>query len=518
MDVPPTILVVDDEPQNRKLLEALLHPQGYLTVSAASGAEALAMVARHTPDLILLDVMMADMDGHEVTRRLKADPQSSNIPIILVTALTDREARLAGLQAGAEEFLSKPVDRAELWLRVRNLLRLKEYGDFLLDHRRILEDTVKARTLELQRFRTAMDVTADAIFLISRSSMRFVEVNATASHMLGYSREELMQMEPAALSPSTQAELAAIYDTLIGGHGGNRIGQTSIRRKDGSSLSVDIHRQVQYSGGDWIIVSVLRDITERQRAQQEILQLNAGLEERVRQRTGELLAANQELEAFSYSASHDLRTPLSAIDGYSSLLGKELGKTEVSERSAHYLARIRAGVLQMGELIDALLQLAQVSRASLSWEPVDLSAMARSVLDVYCEQAPGRELLADIQPGLVVRGDPRLMQQVMDNLIGNAWKFSGQDARTCIAVSGTPGDGGQPVYTVRDQGKGFDMAYADKLFGAFQRLHTSAEFAGTGIGLATVHRIITRHGGRIWAESAPGQGAAFSFTLGTQPP
>ncbi|MDO9359995.1 MAG: response regulator, partial [Polaromonas sp.] len=488
MDVRPTILVVDDEPQNRKLLEALLHPQGYLTVGAASGAEALAIVARHTPDLILLDVMMADMDGHEVTRRLKADPHSSNIPIILVTALSDREARLAGLQAGAEEFLSKPVDRAELWLRVRNLLRLKDYGDFLLYHQRLLEDTVQARTLELQRFRTAMDVTADAIFLISRSTMRFVEVNATASHMLGYSREELMQMGPAALSPSTPAELAGIYDALIGGHGGNRIGQTSIRRKDGSSLAVDVHRQVQFSGGDWIIVSVLRDITERQRAQQEILQLNAGLEERVRQRTGELLAANQELEAFSYSASHDLRTPLSAIDGYSSLLGKEIAKGEVSERSTHYLARIRAGVVQMGELIDALLQLAQVSRVSLSWEKVDLSAMAREVLDVYCEQTPGRELRADIQPDLLVQGDRRLLHQVMDNLIGNAWKFSGQEARTSIAVSGRCGDDGQQVYTVRDQGKGFDMAYADKLFGAFQRLHASAEFPGTGIGLATVRR------------------------------
>jgi CheY-like chemotaxis protein len=188
----PTILIVDDEPHNRKLLQALLHPEGYLTESAASGEQALAMAAAHPPDLILLDIMMPGMDGHTVARHLKALPATRNVPIIMVTAHIDRDARLKALDAGAEEFLSKPVDRAELWLRVRNLLRLKAFNDHLVNYSAILEQEVAARTVDLQRFRIAMDATADGIILISRASMRIFEANATASTMLGYSHELLL--------------------------------------------------------------------------------------------------------------------------------------------------------------------------------------------------------------------------------------------------------------------------------------------------------------------------------------
>jgi light-regulated signal transduction histidine kinase (bacteriophytochrome) len=167
----------------------------------------------------------------------------------------------------------------------------------------------------------------------------------------------------------------------------------------------------------------------------------------------------------------------------------------------------------MGELIDALLSLAQVSRSHLAWDSVDLSAMAHAVLDGHCEREPARLVAITITPGLQVTGDHRLMQQVLDNLLGNAWKFSSHAAQTSISF-GCSTATGEAVYTVQDNGAGFDMAYADKLFGAFQRLHTTAEFAGTGIGLATVHRIITRHGGQVWAESSPGNGASFHFTLG----
>jgi light-regulated signal transduction histidine kinase (bacteriophytochrome) len=256
------------------------------------------------------------------------------------------------------------------------------------------------------------------------------------------------------------------------------------------------------------------NITGRKQAEEEVLRLNLSLEDRVRQRTAQLLLANQELEAFSYSASHDLRTPLIAIDGYSSLLGKEISAGVVNERSKHYLPRIRVGVAQMGELIDALLSLALVSRGELCSEHVDLSAMATAILGNYCEREPQRSVLINIQPGLQVTGDRRLLRQVMDNLLGNAWKFSCHAAPSHISFSIAASNSGEAVYKVQDNGAGFDMAYVDKLFGAFQRLHTEAEFAGTGIGLATVKRIITRHGGRIWTESAPGQGASFYFSLG----
>lgn len=265
----------------------------------------------------------------------------------------------------------------------------------------------------------------------------------------------------------------------------------------------------------------LRARLARNRARKEIVQLNASLEERVQQRTAQLAFANKQMESFSYSVSHDLRSPLNAIDGFSSLLEKAVGKMEsgpLTERSAHYLARIRAGVSQMGELIDALLSLAQVSRASLLWEPVDLSALAETLLSRYQEREPARATRLHIEAGLLVQGDPRLLKQVLDNLLGNSWKFSAGQPCAEITFGHEQGSTGETVYFVRDNGAGFDMAYADKLFGTFQRLHTQDEFAGTGIGLATVQRIIVRHGGKIWGESAVGRGATFYFTLGTVAP
>jgi signal transduction histidine kinase len=267
-------------------------------------------------------------------------------------------------------------------------------------------------------------------------------------------------------------------------------------------------------------IGSLRARLERQRARAEILRLNASLEERVRQRTEQLEFANKQLESFSYSVSHDLRTPLSAIDGFSDLLERSLAKAAsdpLTERSRHYLTRIRAGVSQMGELINALLMLARVSRTSLRWEPVDLSALAEGLLASYRESEPSRQARLEVQPGLLAQGDPRLLKQVLDNLLGNAWKFSGKQPHTQVSFGRESGADGRAVYVVRDSGAGFDMAYAERLFGAFQRLHTVSEFPGTGIGLATVHRIVSRHGGRVWAESVTDHGATFYFTLGDVP-
>ncbi|MDB5825359.1 MAG: hypothetical protein JWR21_4063 [Herminiimonas sp.] len=268
-----TILIVDDEFQNRKLLEALLQPEGYRTVTAASGAEALAAIASTPPDLVILDVMMPGMNGYEVAKRLKNDVSTANIPIIMLTALDERGARLAALDSGVEDFLTKPVDRSELWLRVRNMLRLKSLSDFLRDQSSILEGKVQERTAELQRFRTAMDCTADAIMLVSRSTMLFIELNETACGLFGYTREQLLKMGPAQISAFPAQEFEALFDATIDGRAPNGPIEKLARHWDGSVFPVEVSRQALYSNGEWILVNVIRNITARKEAESRLKQL-----------------------------------------------------------------------------------------------------------------------------------------------------------------------------------------------------------------------------------------------------
>ncbi|MDI1268209.1 MAG: PAS domain S-box protein [Polaromonas sp.] len=226
-----------------------------------------------------------------------------------------------------------------------------------------------------------------------------------------------------------------------------------------------------------------------------------------------LRLSNQELEAFSYSVSHDLRSPLNTVDGFSRLLAKQLNAGSPNEKIQHYLSRIHAGVAQMGRLIEDLLSLAQVSRMQLRHETVDLSAMAAEIAGECQGRNPERVASIHIEEGLQVQGDGRLIHVVMENLLGNAWKFSSRQAHAAIRVGHTTDAGGLSVFFVQDNGAGFDMAYADKLFNTFQRLHAVTDFPGTGVGLATVSRVIGRHGGKVWAQAEPGKGATFFFTL-----
>ncbi len=259
-----------------------------------------------------------------------------------------------------------------------------------------------------------------------------------------------------------------------------------------------------------------QDITEIRRlakqAHDAAGRMTAELEEQVARRTAQLAAANKELEAVAYSIAHDLRAPLGSIEGFSQAL-EQGAAASLDERCRHYLRRIRAGVRQMGELTDGLLALASLSRASLRHEPVDLAGLARAAA-VHCrDYAPSRAVDVVIAPTLPATGDARLLAQVMAHLIGNAWKFTAGAADARIEVGMETGQAGQPVYFVRDNGAGFDMAYAARLFEAFHRLHPVGAFEGNGIGLAIVHKIVTRHGGTVWAEAAVQQGACLRFVL-----
>ena len=261
------------------------------------------------------------------------------------------------------------------------------------------------------------------------------------------------------------------------------------------------------------------EITEHLQAQQEIFHLNQELEQRVIQRTAQLKVANQELEAFAYSVSHDLRAPLRSIDGFSQALLDDYGE-QLDEEGQEFLQRVRGASQRMAQLIDDLLYLSRITRGEMIRQPVDLSGLAELVAQELQQNNPQRQVEVVIQAEVTADGDPRLLRVVLENLLDNAWKFTGRCEQGRIEFgmgrNGSTTDDAPPVklvYYVRDNGAGFDPAYAEKLFGVFQRLHRVDEFPGTGIGLATVQRIIHRHGGQVWADGEVGKGATFFFTL-----
>jgi PAS domain S-box-containing protein len=369
------------------------------------------------------------------------------------------------------------------------------------------QKAAEARTLALEtQLVTTLESITDGFYLIDKD-WKFTFVNGQAERMLQHRREDLLgqnvwQLFPEAVGTRIERECRLAVD------------EQRTTRFEAFYLPlntwIDVHAYPTETG----LAVYFQDITQRRQQQQEILSLNSELEARVQLRTVQLADANKELASFSYSVSHDLRSPLNTIDGFSQLLTKSEGNN-LSEKGKHYLSRIRAGARQMSELIEGLLSLAHLSREQIRSEQVDLSAIARRIEQDLREREPERQVQVHIQDGLSAHGDPRLLAAVLQNLLGNAWKFTSRQTLARIDVVSELEANGDTLFFVKDNGAGFDMAFVSKLFGTFERLHAPEDFAGTGIGLATVKRVIERHGGRVWADGKLNEGATFYFTLGS---
>lgn len=410
--VPLRILIAEDSPTQAARLRHTLQQSGYEVEVAANGALALAGAHERRPALIISDVVMPEMDGYELCRSIKANPGLRDIPIILVTTMSDPDDVIRGLESGADNFVLKPYHDEYLLGRVEYALS----------------------NLGIRRGNTNPDSGVEVRFNSRR-------------HFITADRLQILDL------------LLSTYDAAIEGK------------------------------------------KELERSHEQLRLLNEKLNE-----------TNKDLESFSYSASHDLRAPLRHISGYGGLLLEEAGE-QLSAKGRRYLDEILGASGRMGQLIADLLEFARMGRNTLHETRVDLDELVRSGISELEMQTQGRNIQWHIDPLPAALGDPGMLKQVYVNLLGNAVKYTRPRSVAQIDVGHAGEEDGRIALFVRDNGVGFDMKHASKVFGAFERLHSADEFEGTGIGLATVRRIVERHGGRVWAEAAPDQGATFYFTL-----
>lgn len=429
------------------------------------------------PDAILLDLMLPDARGAETF--VRTHREAPHIPIVVLTSLEEKGLGVQLVQQGAADYLLKKevtgelVARAVLYTIERHRLATKKRVQDL--------QAGQARLLKI------VERNADAIVVVDQQgAIRFV--NPSAETLLGRPKEELLNAPFGFPVSAHEARELVIKNTA-----GERFVEMHV---------VDL----DWEGAPAFLAS-LRDITRRKQAEEALRQAHRELELRVQERTADLAKANEELEAFSFSVSHDLRVPLRHIRGYADLLHSHAGSV-LDEKGRQYLAVILKSEKRMGALIDDLLRFSRIGRAELHKRVVQLGQLVQEVLAEVRQDAQARPISWVVGTMKDVQGDPGLLRQVLVNLIDNAIKYTRPRDQAIIEIGCLP-DTTETVLFVRDNGVGFDMKYAGKLFGVFQRLHSAEEFEGTGIGLANVSRIVHRHGGRVWAEGAVGQGATF---------
>lgn len=493
------VLLVENSEDDAALVMRVLQREGldvrYERVASASAMQ--AALKHQSWDVVISDFSMPGFSGLAALKVVRAT--WPDIPFILISGTTGEEIAVDAMKAGANDYIVKNNISRLPSVVIRELRGAASRAE----HRRARH--------ELERFRMAMDVSPDSIDLTDPATMRFAYLNSAACRRLGRSREELLQLGPQNVSEIGDEQIRREFDEVIAAGERGTSQEQSYIRGDRSEGWTELHRRALRTDGGTLVVTIARDISARKEAELKLQLLNAELERRVAERTAQLEAANQDLEAFSYSVSHDLHAPLRAVNGFTRILEGRLSGM-LDEESQRLLDRIKAGGARMGDLIDSLLKFARSTRAELKLTEVDLHEIFVSVVAEAHLASPQADVSIGMLPS--VRGDAVLLREVVANLIDNAFKYSSKTLRPRIEVGYLPDEQGGAFF-VRDNGVGFEPKYAENLFGPFRRLHSEGEFPGTGIGLALCKRILDRHGGRIWAEAALGAGASFFFTMPT---
>ena len=518
-----TVLIIDDSVTFREAIREALEAADFDVVTCDSGEEALQRLTRIRPALVIVDGQLPGMDGSTVVRRLRLDAAFRHTPVLMITDSDLAGGEIGAFEAGVDGFLNKRTPPEEVVARVVALFSTTSMAKLaavpsalgakkvlLVGHETgLLGEMLRAAGYEIIVASTVdealplLDVDApDAIVIdgvdgADPQKCRVVREHTHACAVVAVLRDASSALAVECLSAGADEVVSADIDAalLLA-----RL-RAQLRRKQSEEEGTRERNQ-----------ELARELMLAEaRASRELADARSRHLAELEQKNAELAVANTELEAFSYSVSHDLRAPLRAISGFSRALEEDQGHL-LEDIGRQHLARVHASTKRMAELIDDLLSLSRVGRAELKAMPVDLSELAREVADECARRTPERQVDVTVLKGLNVNGDPSLLCAVLENVIGNAFKFTSKKEHAKIEVGQLAGNDEHP-YFVRDNGVGFDMAHVERLFRPFQRLHSNKDFEGTGVGLATVRRIIVRHGGRVWVESAPGAGTTVYFTL-----